>query len=151
MLTRDEIIQALGQLDPASFEDVLNAAYQNRSGTTSKEVPARPGPQAGPEEFARWLAQRHLTSDAAIEKVVYLPEGAPKNEIRLLEINRFLSPSDDDPIEPLDFTPDNSLPFKVFVADITRDQWERIREGAGPDLPEGWDRSCFTTYSRSGH
>ena len=69
-----------------------------------------------------------METDAAIERVVYLPTGAPNNEIRLLEVNRFLRPPDNDVIEPLDFTPDIAeVPFRVFVADVTRDQWERIQ------------------------
>ena len=42
------------------------------------------------------------------------------------------------PAEPLDFTPDTDLPFKVFVADVTTDQWERIQRAPETILPAGW-------------
>jgi len=121
----EELIQALAELDPATLENVINTAYNRRRHPVR---PARPDAVEGPGPFTRWLAQRHMETDAAIERVVYLPIGAPNNEIRLLEVNRFLRPPDNDVIEPLDFTPDIAeVPFRVFVADVTRDQWERIQ------------------------
>ena len=137
MPNRDELIQTLAQLDPATLEDVITSAYRQRDkdGGVASESP--PDPQATPQQFAHWLAKRHLSSDGAIERVIYLPAGSLSNEIRLLEVNRFLNPPDPDVVEPLDFSPDD-LPFKVFVADVTTDQWERIKQS--PELlPAGWD------------
>ena len=123
----EELIQGLAELDPATLENVINTAY-NRRRDPARHPPARPKPVEGAGPVRRWLAQRHMETDAAIERVVYLPTGAPANEIRLLEVNRFLRPPDNDVIEPLDFSPDVAdLPFRVFVADITQDQWERIQ------------------------
>ena len=85
----EELIQALAELDPATLENVINTAYNRRRDPVR---PARPDPVEGPGPFARWLAQRHMETDAAIERVVYLPTGAPNNEIRLLEVNRFSVP-----------------------------------------------------------
>jgi hypothetical protein len=149
MPTREEIIEALGQLDQATFDDVINTAFQHRRDPDNCPTQNRPDPQAGPEQFARWLAQRHMSSDAAIERVVYLPSGAPNNQVRLLEVNRFLHPTEDEAIEPLDFTPDNlDLPFKVFVADVTRGQWERIKQEPMATLPAGWRLEGNQIYSR---
>jgi len=142
----EELIQALAELDPATLENVINTAYNRRR---DRARPARPDPEEGPGPFARWLAQRHMETDAAIERVVYLPTGAPNNEIRLLEVNRFLRPPDNDVIEPLDFTPDIAeVPFRVFVADVTRDQWERIQ--GDPDLLShvGWQLKDNQIYAR---
>jgi hypothetical protein len=148
MSTREEIIRALGQLDPATFEDVITTAYQQRDASTDKADKTRPNHQAGPEHFAQWLARRHMSSDAAIERVVYLPAGSPANEIRLLEINRFLNAPDVDVIEPLDFSPVGELPYKVFVADVTMDQWEQIRREPGATLSDGWNLENNRIYSR---
>ena len=148
MPTREEIIEALRQLDPSTFENVINIAFQHRRDPT-QAAHARPLPPGEPEQFARWLAQRHMSSDPAIERVVYLPTGAPRDEIRLLEVNRFLNPPDNDVIEPLDFTPDiDGIPFKVFVADVTTDQWERIQRESGTTLPVGWKLEGNQIYPR---
>jgi hypothetical protein len=51
----------------------------------------------------------------------------------------FLNPPEDDALEPLDFTPEIAgLPFRVYVADVTTDQWERIQREPGTILPAGW-------------
>jgi hypothetical protein len=138
MPDREDLIQALAQLDPATLEEVVNTAYRQRNDSAEAAAQARPGPHATPEQFARWLAQLHLSSDAAIERVVYLPAGAPDNEIRLLEVNRFLNLSDTEAIEPLDFSPETDVPYRVFVADITSDQWERVQREPDAMLPPGW-------------
>jgi hypothetical protein len=138
MQTRDDIIQALARLDAATFEDVLDTALRQRSALDSS-APAQPDHQAGPEAYARWLAQRHLATDVAIQRVVYLPNGSPNDEIRLLEINRFQSPAENNIIEPVDFSPDiDRPPYKVFVADVTSDEWERIQRDPSTTLPQGW-------------
>jgi hypothetical protein len=139
MANRDDLVQALAQLDPTTFEDVITSAYRQRHDSSGVASQAAPDPPKTPEEFAHWLATRHLSSDAAIERVVYLPTGSPDGEIRLLEVNRFLNPPDLDVVEPLDFSPDTGLPFKVFVADVTADQWERIKQDPGSILPTGWE------------
>jgi hypothetical protein len=144
MPTREEIIQALCQLDAGAFEDVINTALLKRGDTADAGGRVMPDPQEGPESFARWLAHRHLSTDPAIQRVVYLPTGAPNDEIRFLEINRFLQPPDDDVIEPVDFS---GLPFKVFVADVTSDQWERIQQDPCT-LPPGWQLYDNRIYSR---
>jgi hypothetical protein len=79
-----------------------------------------------------------MSTDAAIERVIFLPEGAPQNEIRLLEVNRFLNSPDAQAIEPLDFSPDADLSYRVFVADITSDQWDRAQSAPDAVLPPGW-------------
>jgi len=138
MPDRDELIQTLAQLDAATLEDVITSAYRQRQVAEGDASPAPPGPHAKPQQFAHWLAKRHLSSDGAIERVVYLPTDSPGDEIRLLEVNRFLNPPDPDAVEPLDFTPDIDLPFRVFVADVTTDQWERIKQAPESILPAGW-------------
>jgi len=149
MFTREEIIQALSQLDPVTFEEVIRTAVQGRDDAMDAVETLRPDLHASPEAFAAWLARRHMTSDAAIERVVYLPDGAPENEIRLLEVNRFLHPAANDEIEPLDFTPDvDGFPFKVLVADVASDQWQRIRDADGTALPHGWSLVDHRIYCR---
>lgn len=146
MSSREDLIATLASLDSASFEDVISSAYQRRLGRAGAAPRTGPDPQATAREFAEWLARRHMSSDLAIERVIYLPAGALDDEIRLLEVNRLLHPPDLDVIEPLDFSPDD-LRFKVFVADITSDQWEWIKRDPDAVLPPGWkldDNLIFT-------
>ncbi len=147
MTDREALIQALTQLDPTALEEVVNTAYRQRDNTRST-APASPSNHATPEQIAQWLTQRHLSTDAAIELAVYLPTGAPDNEIRLLEVNRFLRSSGTDAIEPLDFTPEWNFPYRVFVADITADQWDRAQENPGAILPAGWELGDHKIFKR---
>jgi hypothetical protein len=149
MTTREEILEALGQLDQSTFNEVINLACQSRRDPCEDGHQDRPDLSAGPEPFARWLAYRHMAGDAAIERVIYLPAGAPKNEIRLLEVNRLLPVGEEEAVEPLDFTPDiDGLQLRVLVADLTAKQWERIRREGGTSLPMGWQLRDSQIYSR---
>jgi hypothetical protein len=58
-------------------------------------------------------------------------------KLACFEGNRLLNPADLDTLEPLDFTPDIDPPFKVCVADVTTDQWERIPRTPESILPSG--------------
>jgi hypothetical protein len=147
MTNREDLIQTLVRLDPPTFENVIASAYRERHGTTGGVPLTRPDPQATPRQFAEWLARRHMASDMAVERVIYFPAGAPEDEIRLLEVNRLLNPPDPDAIEPLDFTPDD-LPFKVFLADVTADQWERIKREPDEVLPRGWKLDGNLSFTR---
>ena len=42
--------------------------------------------------FAKWLAREHLGFDKRLTLVVYLPGGAPEDEVRLLEVWRKAHP-----------------------------------------------------------
>lgn len=148
MPNRESLIQGLAELDPATLEEVVTAAYRQQAQRTKVVDQERPTFLATPQEFAHWVAKRHLSSDAAIERVVYLPTDSPADEIRLLEVNRFLNPPDFDLIEPLDFTPDTDPPFKVFVADVTTDQWERIKQAPETMLPREWKLAGNQTITR---
>jgi hypothetical protein len=148
MPDRDNLIQALAQLDLATFEDVITSAYRQRYDSAGDTPQPLLAPQATPQQFAHWIAKRHLTSDAALERIVYLPTGSPDNEIRLLEVNRFLNASDSDVLEPLDFTPDTDPPFKVFGVDVTTDQWERIKQTPNSFLPPGWKLDGYQIITR---
>jgi hypothetical protein len=148
MTNHEELVEALTRLDVATLEQVVTTAYRRRA-DLEQPTSDPPAPGATPEEYAGWLARRHLATDGAIEQVVYLPTGAPKDEIRLLEVNRFLDPTDRDAIEPLDFTPETGLPYRVFVADVTTDQWGRLKQGRGPALPAGWDLADNEVFGRA--
>jgi len=88
--------------------------------------------------FAEWLARQHLRFDTRLTQIVYLPANAPDDEVRLLEVNTGLFPEPGNPIVSVETTPAvTDLPFRVWVADVTPDEWQQIQINPGM-LPAGW-------------
>jgi hypothetical protein len=99
--------------------------------------------------FASWLARQHLKFDSRLTQVIYLPSGAPQNEVRMLEVNTGLYPAPRDPIIPVETTPAvNDLPFRVMIADVTPDEWNQIQSNPGL-LPSGWNLEGNSISRRS--
>ncbi len=88
--------------------------------------------------FAIWLALQHLHFDSRLTQIVYFPKDAPDDEVRLLEVNLGLYPVPGEPIFAVRTTPvTNDLPFHVWVADVTPDEWSKIQTDPSL-LPDGW-------------
>ena len=88
--------------------------------------------------FATWLAGQHLRFDSRLTQVVYLPNAAPDDEVRLLEVNTGLYPEPGKPIVSVETTPAVAgLPFRVCIADVTPEEWQQIQTNPGL-LPAGW-------------
>jgi hypothetical protein len=99
------------------------------------------------DDVAAWLARRHFIADSGIREVWYLPEGAPPNEIRLLEINDRFAGNEAE-VEPVDFGLDiEGAPLRLFVADITSDQLDRIQKEP-TRLPHGWSLAGVKKWRR---
>ena len=103
------------------------------------EVTPMPAIQFDRDSIARWYAQEHLKTDPGIVAVHYLPNNAREREIRLIEINRLIGDRNDDALEPIDFGVDTGMDtaHKLFVLDVTPQQWERIRTKE-LHLPANW-------------
>ncbi len=88
-----------------------------------------PTTQFNRDSMARWYAKEHLKTDPGIVSVYYLPKNAGEREIRFLEINKLIGDRNDDALEPIDFGIDTGTDnaHKLFVLDVTPEQWERIR------------------------
>ena len=68
-----------------------------------------------------------------------MPSGAPEHEIRFIEVNALLTTPQVGRVESVDFSPTiDGLNFRVLVADVTPDEWQRIQDKKLL-LPEGWD------------
>lgn len=98
-----------------------------------------PATQFDRNSMARWYAQEHLKTDPGLITVHYLPQNAEEREIRLVEVNELLAERNDDILEPIDFGVDTGSDnaHKLFVLDVTPDQWERIQSGQLA-LPGNW-------------
>lgn len=100
--------------------------------------------------FAEWLARQHLRFDSRLTQAVYLPAGAPEDEVRLLEVNTGLFVQPGDPIVSFQSTPSNSdMPFRTWIADVTPDEWQRICKNPAL-LPEGWSLDGNRIIRRAG-
>jgi hypothetical protein len=89
--------------------------------------------------FAEWLGRQHLNFDNRLMQIIYLPTGAPEDEVRLLEVNTGLYPDPGTPLVPVEMTPAViDLPFRILVLDVTPDEWKKIQ--SDPNLlPTGWN------------
>ena len=98
-----------------------------------------PATQFDRDSMARWYAKQDLKTDPGIVSVYYLPEDADEREIRLIEVNRLIGERNDEALEPIDFGIDTGTEsaHKLFVLDVTPEQWERIKEG-DLSLPGNW-------------
>ena len=98
--------------------------------------------------FADWLARQHLRFDNRLTQIVYLPADAPEDEVRLVEVNTGLYPEPGSSIVPIETTPAvTDLPFRVWVADVTPDEWNQIQINPGL-LPPGWSLEGRRTTRR---
>ena len=99
------------------------------------------------DEMARWYASQHLQTDPGITAVYYLPANTRPREIRFIEVNELMGNRKDSSLEPIDFGVDfgTQNEHKLFVLDVTPDQWERIRMGT-LSLPGNWSLENLVAY-----
>jgi hypothetical protein len=97
-----------------------------------------PGRGMSRDSFVRWIVAHHFAIDKGITKILYLPDGAPENEVRLLEVNELATIPENGTVEAFDFMPDiEGLDYALFVADATPKQFDAILQGKSL-LPKGW-------------
>ena len=98
-----------------------------------------PATQFDRDAMALWYAKEHLKTDPGIVSVYYLPIDATEREIRFVEVNQLIGDRNDDALEPIDFGIDTGMDtaHKLFVLDVTPDQWERITSQE-LSLPSDW-------------
>ncbi len=114
-----------------------------RQRTQSTDAPAG----KSRDEVATWAAKQHRIADSGIREIWYLPQGAPDDEIRFLEVNdRFAA--NGSKVEAIDFGLDiDGTRFRLLVADITSEQLEEIKRDPSR-LPPGWSLDRKTIWRR---
>ncbi len=96
-----------------------------------------------------WVASKHFLADNSIKQVWYLPQGAPPEEIRFLEVSDRVT-RDGDGVEAIDFNLDvEGVNFRLFVADLTTEELEQVRRDP-TRLPRGWILDGATVSGRRG-
>lgn len=157
MVDQEQLVQELAALDDEEWMDVLEKARRERSRRLRREVsstttttPPRPSPTSRLRELAGDIAIQHMGIDPGIIEVVYLPAGAPENELRLLEVNRLANVDDPNRVVPFNYRVDlegtGFHGIHLFVADVTPEQWHAIRRG-DLTLPAGWELSGNVSFA----
>ncbi len=93
------------------------------------------------EQVAQELAQWHFEVEPDLVRVVRVVgtnEDDPNEPIKLLEVNAATLSTGS--VEPFGFTPTQSIPFRTVIAEVTPEEFERIRKNE-IGLPEGWSLS----------
>ena len=128
--------------------------YLDELDRVARDRSLRSGSLAAPassnrDEIAAWLAKKHFRVDSGVREVWYLPQGAPPDEIRLLELrDRFAG--NESKVEPVDFGLEiEGEPFRLLVADVSSEQVQSIK--ADPSgLPNGWSLDGSKVWTRRG-
>jgi hypothetical protein len=132
-----QLAQEAGSLDDRQwrvFLGDLSKARSQRWEAGGDELPAA----ANRDQVAEWIARKHLAVDPGITDILYLPGGAPPEEVRLIEANALLAALPDEEISPIDFGLNvEGLNFRLLVVDVTPSQWNRIVEGKSA-IPKDW-------------
>jgi hypothetical protein len=140
MPTPKELAQIVEQYDQEQwfdFLDELDAVSRRRRGRDPE--PDEPASNDR-DSVAGWIARRHLLADRSIQEIWYMGQGAPPDEIRLLEVSDRLSSPDarGSAVHPMEFGLGRTEgPFRLLVADVTSDEVEDIKAGRLA-LPPGW-------------
>lgn len=152
MADQEQLVQELAGLDDTAWIDFLEKVRQERS-RRARQMPLEPIPGVQYKrlrDLAGDIALQHLGLDPGIIEVVYLPTGAPENEIRLLEVNRLANVDDPKRVVPFHYRVDlEGMDFhgvNLFVADVTPEQWRAILRGELA-LPVGWELSGNVSFA----
>ncbi|MDB5307597.1 MAG: hypothetical protein JWO38_1799 [Gemmataceae bacterium] len=90
------------KLGPDNWSDYLDKVDEGVRLRRQKNVEPEPPRGSNRDRIAEWVAKRHMSVDGSIRQVLYLPDGAPDEEIRLLEVNDRITRSAEE-VEPIDF------------------------------------------------
>jgi len=151
MATIHDLIPTLTNLPRREYADLINQVdQQRRQAAESEERKLRPRDGMSKDEFVAWIARQHFAIDKGIARILYLPTGAPHEEVRLLEVNTLASLPENGAVEAVDFMPDiEGIHFTLFVADVTPRQLEAIMNRQLP-LPKGWQLEGYREIPEGG-
>src|SRR5437868_3459643 len=87
MLDVNDLYRHLLDLPRSKYSDLIRRVDAERRQAVEREE--RDHPPSGAmsrDEFANWIGRRHFAIDKGISQILYLPSGAPPEEVRLLEV-----------------------------------------------------------------
>src|SRR5437870_1677169 len=124
----NDLVPTLVKLPRHEYADLIRRVDEQRRQLAEQEAQQHPlQPQMGKEEFAAWIARQHFAIDKGITRILYLPTGAPPEEVRLLEVNALANLPENESVEAVDFMPDiDGIHYTLLVADVTPRQVDAI-------------------------
>jgi hypothetical protein len=165
MATPAELAHKAESLTDGEWYDFLEALDEvSRRRAKRTRFPDEP-PSTDRDTVAQWVAQKHFRVDKNICEIWYLPEDAPDDEIRLVEVSDLaVSPTTTttaDPhvaatasatttttAPPMDFGLDvREANFFLRVVDVDSEQLEQIEQGQ-LCLPDNWSLDAARTWRR---
>lgn len=141
----EHLFPPLEERSEEEWFDVLDETDEAARARKGRDEDPEPAVGTPVPEIARWVAKRQLVTDRAVSRVVYLPDQAPGNEIRLVAVSDRLSPPN-----PKPFTYGLELaerPFKISVLDVDSEQLQE-RESNPALLPPGWSFADRVVWKR---
>ncbi len=100
------------------------------------------------DEAVRELAEWHFGVEPDLKKVIRIvvdDEDAPDEPIKLLEVNAATVATGS--VEPYAFAASASVPFPTVIAEVTPEEYERIRRNE-IKLPAGWSLTKTQLFER---
>jgi hypothetical protein len=94
-------------------------------------------------DAAKRLSDWHFSVEPGMRQIFYID--LPGNRIGLLEVNEHTPPTGS--VEPFVFAPAEDIPYTTVIAEITPDEFERLRQDPRAlPLPEGWNLSTASVF-----
>jgi hypothetical protein len=147
MATPPELARQAEQFDDAQWYDFLDEIDEACRRRRQREDPPESLTGKSRDEVAAWVAKQHLFVDTGLREVWYLPQGAPADEIRFLDVSDRLA-GGESKVEAIDFGLDvEGASFRLMVADVTSEQLESIQRDQSL-LPLGWRLEGKTVWGR---
>lgn len=144
----NDLVPTLVNLPRNEYAELIRQVDEQRRQAAERDAEQhRPRNGTSKDEFVAWIARQHFAVDKGITRIIYLPTGAPGEEVRLLEVNALARLPEQGPVEAVDFMPDiEGVHYTLFVADITPHQLDAImnRQLA---LPQGWRLEGYQEFS----
>ncbi len=147
----NDLVPTLANLPRHEYAALIRLVDEQRRKAAEREAQQHcPRKGMSKEEFVTWIARQHFAIDKGITRILYLPTGAPAEEVRLLEANALASLPENGPVEAVDFMPDiEGVHYTLFVADVTPRQLDAIMNLQLP-LPKGWHLDGYQEIPEAG-
>ncbi|HMR09205.1 MAG TPA: hypothetical protein PKA88_25670 [Polyangiaceae bacterium] len=101
------------------------------------------------DNAVRELVRHHFRIEPelrAVYRIIGAREQAPDEPIKLLEVNAATVATGS--VDVFTFGPTADMPFYVQIAEVTPEEYERLRTEAAA-LPHGWDLGSAEPFPRS--
>jgi len=94
-------------------------------------------------EAAKRLIDWHFEVEPGMRQIFYID--LPGDRIGLLEVNEHTPPTGS--VDPFVFSPSGDIPYTTVVAEITPEEYERLRSNPQAlPLPEGWSLDAASVF-----